>query len=807
MGYTNVTVRNEGNTSLVTVYQEQDGFTAIASNSTWATFFEEGYLTAKYRLLEMDLFRRTVQGNMSAILGPSFLSSDQFYRSLGMYQTALESANLSRQNSSFYSAITNFTSGVNAYIDSLNPGNLPLLFRLLGYTPGPWKLADTYAIQELLTWELSGSTDPVGFNSALLNMPSSVIHAFYPAYPASIQDPIAPANQSKEIYNGPGDVNGLDLYSPNPVVNETNLTASVSALQDEIMSGKQAFNSISQSVLMGVNPFAPTSFNYNDEGSNNWAVSPMRTNNNGSVLANDPHLTTSLPSIWIGFQLVAPGLNVVGVTFPGVPGVILGHNPYLAWGATDDEAQQVYFYADETSTSHPGEYYFNGNWVPFTVKNETIDVQGGKPVSFTYTSAINGAIVQQMNQTLALDWTGMYPTNEGLSVFRMDYARNISQFKEALSSWNTGIQNWVVSDNAGNIGIYSFGDYPVLSQGNPRGILPGTGEYNWTGFIPQRYQPQIYDPSDGQVVSANQVPVSPSYNYYIGWLYESGYRADEINHLLWSSTDFTVSSMESVQLNVHDYSTYIFLNPLVNQLKNMSLNSTDSSMLSSLESWNGDFSIDSSAATLYHYWIDDYLNDTFLPWLQHYNITEKNGLYDYSFFLGSDAGYHGPLIEDLANWTQNHPDISWFNNPVTGVKRNSSTVIAEAFNQAVDNLFSNYGNNSNSWKWGQVHVRSVASLLGISAMSYPNLPAAGDSNTINAAYGLNSTTGPSWRMIVDMKYPLSGIGIYPGGTTENPISTYYDNTVQDWNQGIYFTLLQENMDPAFLYMYPGGGSP
>ena len=341
IGYSNITVESHGKVAKVEVFQQADGFTAIASNSTWATYYEQGYLTAKFRLLEMDLFRRTVQGNMSAILGSSFLSSDKFYRSLGMYQVAEQSAALASKNATFYSAISNFTDGVNNYISHLNAGNLPLLFRLIGYIPTALNISDTYAIQELLTWELSGSTDPVGFNTALQNMPSNVLKAFYPAYPASVQSPIDPVALSPSIYSGPGDISSLSLYSKNPVVNETNLTGAVSTLHNEMKAGYNAFNSLPSDMLLGVNPFAPSSFAFYDRGSNNWAVSPSRTGNNGSIVANDPHLSTTLPSIWIGFQLVAPGLNVVGVTFPGVPGVILGHNPYLAWGAPDSESQQV----------------------------------------------------------------------------------------------------------------------------------------------------------------------------------------------------------------------------------------------------------------------------------------------------------------------------------------------------------------------------------------------------------------------------------------------------------------------------------
>ncbi|MEM4089852.1 MAG: penicillin acylase family protein, partial [Thermoplasmatales archaeon] len=155
------------------------------------------------------------------------------------------------------------------------------------------------------------------------------------------------------------------------------------------------------------------------------------------------------------------------------------------------------------------------------------------------------------------------------------------------------------------------------------------------------------------------------------------------------------------------------------------------------------------------------------------------------------------------NWTVTDQSIHWFDNPITGQVRSEASVMTLAYNQTISYLESMYGPISTKWEWGNVHQRLLSSFFGISAMNTKAIPAAGDGNTINAAYGLNSDFGPSWRMVVNMSHPQDGIGIYPGGVSENPLSNYYENTFLAWNDGTYYRLIPETAPSIFYYEYSG----
>jgi penicillin G amidase len=793
-----ITLVQNGSVAQVTIVVDTNGFIRIASNQTWATYYEQGYLSGEYRLEQMDLERREAEGNLSQILGPSELSNDEFYRSLKMYPVASEIVDNLSKTSLSYIAANEFTLGVNAYISSLTPTTMPLIFKLLQYKPTPWRMEDTYIVQQLLSWSLSSSFDPLYFNFALQNMPQNVIQAFYPAYPGSSQEPIEPSSLNPSIYSGTGNLQNLSLYSPT-----TTISAPAQIPVDEVAfkpSSAQASSAIAEvsEFLSEFQPVQLSPSNLLDFGSNDWAVSSNLTGK-GALLANDPHLSITVPPIWLGFQLVAPGLNVAGVTFPGAPGVILGHNPFIAWGATDAEAQVTYFYKEMLNPSNPNQYMHNGSWTNFDILNESIAVHGGNSVSFEVKQAVNGVIIPGWNGTIALDWTGLYPSDELGAVLELDNSTTVLEAKSALSNFKVGTENWAVADNQGNIGIFSYGLYPIIKEGNPRGVLPGTGAYDWAGYIPLSKQPSLYDPKNGFVFSANEIQVSQGYPYYIGWDYESGYRAAQIYSMLSSESQPSVNSMEQIQLSVHDYSTNIFLSPLLKALANSSYSSNPEYQV--LQSWNGDMDTNSTGATIYYNWLSSYLNDTFSPYLSYYHITSSEGLYQTSFFLGSDSPYHGPLVEDLANWTVNYPTISWFNDPLTNQNRNAATVMLLAFNNTLTELSQSLGKYSTSWEWGNVHERVSTSFFGEQALSTKPLPAAGDDNTPDASYGLISSDGPSFRQITAMSNPLSSFAIYPGGLSEDPASPYYSNTINDWNNGVYYTLIPSGLPCIFYSEY------
>lgn len=774
------------------------GFVRIASDCNWTTYYVQGYMEAKYRLEQMDIIKREAQGRLSQVIGPSEISSDIFFRELMDCQIASEELHNLSSKGYTYSVLSAFTDGINAYITNLSPSNLPILFKILDFMPHTWNVTNVLAIQQLFLWENSaGGTDPVYFNYALTKMPENVIQALYPAYPAGIQNPIVPYACNPYVYNETGNIKNLSLYQ-----------AFYNYSSPSLLSNLSCGFSTSEVPQYLSNLIGNTSLNLNfigfkDFGSNDWAVNGMRTGNVSALIANDPHLTTTVPSIWMGFQLVSPGQDVVGVVFPGFPGIILGHNPYTGWGATNGQIQETYFYAETVNHSDPYLYMNNGSWLHFLVINETIPVKGGSPYHITVERADNGVVLENNPATIAMDWTGLSPTYEITFFLRIDRAKSVLQFKSNLTEYfKVAIQNWAVADYSGNIGIFPYGEYPVIDGGNPRGILPGNGPYNWVGFVPLSKEPYLYDPARGFVFSDNQITVSRNYPYYLGWDYESGYRADEAYTLLNSSYHDSIQTMENIQLSFHDYTTDIFLKPLLKALSTSTFSSSQE--YSALAKWNGDMTVNSTAATIYYFWIQNFVNDTFLPYMEKYGINQSEGLYSVSFFLGPDDYYHGPLIEDLVNWTVNYPDTPWFDNPVTGATRNATTLMVQAFNNTISYLNRKIGTYSSVWEWGNVHKRVLTSLFGISYLNTVEIPAAGDGNTINAAYGTISNFGPSWRMVVNMSDPMDGMGIYPGGLSENPLSPYYSNTFIPWNQGIYYALIPAGLKNQFYYLYVGG---
>ena len=246
------------------------------------------------------------------------------------------------------------------------------------------------------------------------------------------------------------------------------------------------------------------------------------------MLAGDPHLPQTLPSVWYQAALSAPGLAVTGVTVPGLPGVLIGHNAHVAWSLTDVQNQATLFYTEQTSPARRGQYFWRGAWRPMRQVHYTIPVRGGAPVPLTVDLTVHGPVMTRAGQTTSVDWMGNIPSPDLAVLLAIDKAANFAQFRAALAAWRAPAQNFVYADDHGNIGAISAGYYPLVRHGDPWLPLPGTGADDVAGVIPYRAVPQVYDPPGHVVATANQRPVGPSYPYYLGTtadFFDPGYRA------------------------------------------------------------------------------------------------------------------------------------------------------------------------------------------------------------------------------------------------------------------------------------------
>ena len=254
--------------------------------------------------------------------------------------------------------------------------------------------------------------------------------------------------------------------------------------------------------------------------SNAWAANGPAVAGGGSLLGGDPHLPQTLPSIWYEVALSAPGYQVAGVSVPGVPGVLLGHNAHIAWSLTDTQNSATFYYQEKVRGS---QYYWDGAWRPLTVVHYSIAVRGGATKQLTVDITAQGPIISQAGQTMAVDWMGNVPSGDVAALLGVNTASTFAQFKAALAGWYAPTENFVYADISGNIGVIAPGYYPqVPSDCQPWLPMEGTGACDITGVIPYQAEPQAYDPPSHLIATDNQRPVSGDYPYYIGTAFEIG---------------------------------------------------------------------------------------------------------------------------------------------------------------------------------------------------------------------------------------------------------------------------------------------
>jgi penicillin amidase len=503
--------------------------------------------------------------------------------------------------------------------------------------------------------------------------------------------------------------------------------------------------------------------------SNNWAVAGAKSASGGAMLAGDPHLHLTLPAIWFQMTQDSPSYHSSGVAIPGTPGVLIGHNQHIAWSLTDAENQQTFFYVEKEDAAHPGMYLWNGTWTPYTTVSYEIPVLGQKPHHLTVRLSVHGPVISERGQTTSVWWAGNIPSQDLSVLMAINRASDWTDFRGALQAWYSPTHNFVYADDNGNIGMISAGYYPQFpAKAQPWLPMPGTGEDDVTGTIPYDDIPQAYDPPDDIIWSANQRQVTANYPYYIGTasnFFDPGYRANEIHRVLSQPGKLTAADMQYLQTDTRDFLASEVVPMLLQALSNEQLNSGEKAAAALLKSWDYRMDASSKAATVWWFFWQEYLHETFSPWWtsRHVKVAMSEVL--------------GPLGQDLEAWTLGDPTNRAFSAPGVG-SRTATEAMQKAFRTTVAELARNHMNV----EWGRVHTRVLDNLAQISGLSYGPRSDRGDANTPLAAGGFPSDHGPSWRMVVDWG-TRTFEGVYPGGQSENPASAWYTNRVDTWWAG------------------------
>jgi penicillin amidase len=574
----------------VTVRRDERGIPYIEAANLTDLSFAQGYVTASDRLWQMDFMRRTMRGESAEVLGSAVLPQDKMFRTYGFARVAeAEVANASQEAREQLEA---YARGVNAYIETLDAKSLPQEFQILQYRPKPWTPADSLLIVKLFFEFLSDTWQTDIMRAALQNVPADKRAALL--VETSPLDVLVVGRDGVKAQAG--------LSRPS----DTGVKVNVATLR--------ALNEMRADVervaeRLGV-------LELNREASNNWVVSGKRTASGKPLLANDPHLLASAPSIWYMIHLSAPGMRVAGVTSPGLPGVVIGHNERIAWGFTNTGPDVADVYLEKFDPQNPRRYMTPAGWRDAEVRREEIKVRKGFTSPETETQVLevtvtrHGPLVfEREGKRYALRWTALDPRLSAAEGFySINTARNWAEFQTALSHYNAPMQNMVYADVDGHIGYTAAGRVPLRKSGD--GSLPYDGATDageWTGYIPFDKLPRLFDPPSGIIVTANQRVVGTDYPYFLTHEWAAPYRARRILEMLEAKPKLTAEDFRAIQGDTFSIPGSIFARETVRTLKsvNFPLDTRSAedgkllkSALASFQNWDGRIIPDSVVAPL-----------------------------------------------------------------------------------------------------------------------------------------------------------------------------------------------------------------
>ena len=479
----------------VEIVRDRWGVPHIYANSEEDLFFAQGYVHAQDRMWQMELQRRAGAGRLAEVLGEPALEIDRTFRTVGLNRAAEdEAAGMSGETRR---ALQAYSAGVNAWM-RLKRGSLSVEFRLLGFEPQPWRPVDSFYWAKVMSANLSGNWTSEVLRARLTRQVGADLAAdLEPVYPAS--NPVTV----------PGD--GSAVGQPNGWRSD--------ALRDALRLVEQMLGRPAtpppvpmRAPLAGVIPLNPSA-------SNQWVVDGAHSATGQPLLANDTHMSVAMPALWYQVHLSGGRYQEAGVSLPGIPGVVVGHNEHIAWGMTTGWQDAQDLYVEKPNPANAREFEFQGKWEKAEVVREVILVKGrSAPLVEEVVITRHGPIVSKLvgeEQPLALRWTGHDVTDPIRAFLSINRAQSWDDFRAALGDWVTPPHNFVYADTAGNIGFVQAGAVPVR-KGDGMAPAPGwTGEYEWERFLTVDEIPQVFNPQQGWIAVANNVVVGADYPHFL----------------------------------------------------------------------------------------------------------------------------------------------------------------------------------------------------------------------------------------------------------------------------------------------------
>ncbi|MEH7224202.1 penicillin acylase family protein [Bacillus sp. JJ1566] len=727
-------IQVEGLTEDVEVTRDNNGVPHIVAKNTHDLYFAQGYVTAQDRLFQMDLSRRQASGELSEVIGASLVDQDKYFRTLGLRRAA--EASYEAYSTEAKDVLQSYADGVNAFIkEAIEKNTLPVEFSLAGYEPYMWSPIDSLTIGKYMAYDLGGHYKGQAFRYYMAqHVSEEKLLELFPTYP---EDGATVIQAMKE-------------------------------------------NSIDISKSIATAPF-PNEFN----GSNNWVVSGEKSESGMPILADDPHLALATPSIWYETHLQNDEVNVSGVIFAGVPGIILGRNEYIAWGVTNVGPDVQDLYIERRNPNNPNQFEYMGEWEDATIIEETIEVKDEEAIPYQVQVTRHGPIISEFTHdhkeetALALRWTALDASTELEAVLMFNKARNWDEFKEALTYFHTPAQNFVFAAIDGTIAYRANGLIPIRKNGDSSVPVPGwTDEYEWEGYIPWNELPTVVNPKEGFISTANNKIAPDDYPYHITNTWAQPYRQQRIQDVLSSKDILTVDDLLQLQFDQHNLQAEEFVPIFLDVLSNNfdQLREIDKTVLADFQDWDFVDSIEDGEPLVFHQWMDEF----------------ANVLFEESVPQEIDKLFEGKsqIVDQMIRDANNGHESIWISE-AGGLEH----VTVESFKRAVDFAVKKQGNNPNKWAWGKFHqVPFNHPLSAISPLNYlfnnnEAVPMGGSGITVAAAsFNHHSgaiTHGAAWRSVIDLSNMSESYNVVGPGQSGHVLSSFYHDQISDWTTGKY----------------------
>lgn len=737
----------------VEIVRDRHGVPHIYAGSVADAQFALGFVHAQDRLWQMEMNRRIGSGRMSEALGAATLDADKFLRTLGVRRVA--EATLQALSAEARGQLEAYAAGVNAFL-AQRSGPLPPEFLLTGVEPEAWHSADSVAWGKMMAWDLGGN-----WRSELLRLrlakklSAAQIGEFLPPYPGDA--PLAIADYG--------------------------------ALYRLLDASKLAALALPGLAEAGA--------------SNNWVMAGSRTASGKPLLANDPHLGLAAPAVWYFAHLSAPGYEVMGATFPGVPGIVLGRNRRIAWGVTNTGPDVQDLYVERVDGA--GQVLAPQGWQKLATRSEVIKVKGQADVALTVRASRHGPLISDVfkpaaealpqGYALAFAWTALREDDLSTQAFgKFATAGNWNEFLAAARDFHSPQQNMVYADAEGNIGFVAPGRIPVRKAENDlKGQAPAPGweaKYDWDGFIAFEDLPQAHNPASGEVMTANHKIVSADYPHYLTSEWLLPYRAQRIKQLLDATPKHTPQSFAGIQADTVSLQLREIL-PLL--LKARGADADTQRVLQQLGRWDGNTAVDAAEPLIVSAWLRelgrliyaDELGDLFDGAWEHRAVFMRNVL--------ADAGGQG----------------RWCDNVNTPAQESCAELLPRALELALADLKRRYGDDRSRWRWGEAHVavsehRPFGRQAQLARIFDVRVPSPGDTYTVNV--GRNSLANEaapfanrhaaSLRAIYDLAEPDKSMYIHSTGQSGNRLSPLYGNFAERWSRVEYIPMSMNRSDAA-----------